>query len=129
MIKLIDILKESVTFNIKRRKLNIPLLIKKGALFITYPHGDDGWETNDEKDRSCSIITLVNVKEANPKWQGEGNKPEYQKPKAYKHAEKVINSSKPNLGSSEIGDEKYQQILDSIKMLNISEKDAFLNEQ
>ena len=129
MIKLINLLKESVTFNIKRRKLNIPLLIKKGALFITYPHGDDGWETNDEEDWSCSIITLVNVKDANPEWQGEGSKPEYQKPKAYKHAEKVINSSKPNLGSSEIGDEKYQQILDSIKMLNISEKDAFLNEQ
>ena len=129
MIKLIDILKESVTFNIERRKLKIPLLIKKGALFITYPHGDEGWETNDEEDWSYSIITLVNVKKGNPEWQKEGNKPEYQKPKSYKHAEKVINSSKPNLGSSEIGDEKYQQILDSIKMLNISEKDAFLNEQ
>jgi hypothetical protein len=129
MIKLINLLKESVTFNIERRKLNIPLLIKKGALFITYPHGDEGWETNDEEDWSCSIITLVNVKKGNPEWQKEGNKPEYQKPKSYKHAEKVINSSKPNLGSSEIGDEKYQQILDSIKMLNISEKDAFLNEQ
>ena len=79
MIKLIDLLKEAVTFNIERRKLNIPLLIKKGAIFITYPHGDDGWETNDEEDWSYSIITLVNVKDANPKWQGEGNKPEYTK--------------------------------------------------
>ena len=127
MIKLIDILKEVVTFNIERRKLNVPLLIEKGAIFITYPHGENGWETNDKRDWSYSIITLVNVEDANPKWQGEGNRPEYQKPKAYKQAEKIINSSKPNLGSSEIGDEKYQQILKSIEKLNIPEKEAFLD--
>jgi hypothetical protein len=126
MIKLINLLKESLTFNIKRRKLNVPLLIRKGALFITYPHGEEGWEVDDKEDRSCSIITLVNVKEGNPEWQKDGDKPEYQKPQSYKHAEKVINSSKPNLGNSEIGDEKYQQILDSIKLLNIPEKEAFI---
>ena len=126
MIKLINLLRESVTFNIERKKLNIPLLIKKGALFITYPHGDEGWETADQEVWSKSIITLVNVKEGNPEWQKDGDKPEYQKPQSYKHAEKVINSSKPNLGNSEIGDEKYQQILDSIKLLNIPEKEAFI---
>ena len=127
MIKLINLLKESVTFNIERKKLNIPLLIKKGALFITYPHGEEGWETADQEDWSYSIITLVNVKQSNPdSWQRDGNNPDYQKPQSYKHAEKVINSSKPNLGNSEIGDEKYQQILDSIKLLNIPEKEAFI---
>ena len=121
MIKLTDLLKEvgGLAFNIKRRKLNVPLLIRKGALFITYPHGEGGWEVDDKEDWSYSIITLINVKEANPEWQKDGNNPEYQKSKSYKHAENIINSSKPNLGSSEIGDEKYQQILNSIKLLNI----------
>jgi len=117
MIKLLDILKEIVTFNLERKKLNIPLLIEKGALFITYPHGEAGWETDSEEDWSYSIITLVNVKEGG--WKKEA--PKYIKPKSYKHAETVINSPEPK-----IGDEKYQQILDSIKMLNIPENEAFL---
>jgi len=126
MIKLINLITESASFGIERRRLNIPLLIKKKALFITYPHGDNGWETNAAEDWNYSIVTLVNVKEGNPEWQKDGDKPEYQKPQSYKHAEKVINSSKPNLGNSEIGDEKYQQIIKSAKLLNIPEKEVFL---
>ena len=111
------------TFNIQRKKLNVPLLIKKGAILITYPHGEQGWETNDKEDWSYSVITLYNVQGGG--WQAEARK--YLKPESYDDAAKEINSSKPNLGNSElIYDGKYNQILWSAKELGISELEAFL---
>lgn len=133
MIKLLDLLKEGryddTTFKVERRKLNVPLLIKKGAIFVTYAHGEDGWEVdvekfpNAEEDWMYSLLSYVNVKDGDS-WMKEASK--YKKPKSYKHAEESINTSKPNLGNNElIYDGKYYQIIDSIKLLNIGEE-AFL---
>ncbi len=108
-----------VTYNIQRKKLNVPLLIKRGAILITYPHGEQGWETDDQEDWSYSVITLYNVQGGG--WQAEAK--QYLKPASYNDAAKEINSSKPNLGSSElIYDGKYNQILWSIKKLNLGKE-------
>lgn len=120
-MKLSEILTEDkfsqTTFNTERKKLNIPSLIKAGALLITYPHGENGWETDAEEDWSYSVITLYNVQGGG--WAAEAKK--YLKSKSYSNAEKEINSSKPNLGSSElIYDGKYEQILWSAKKLGLS---------
>ena len=115
---------DSETFNIKRRPLNVPLLIQKGAIFVTYPHGDQGWETDAKLDWQLSLITLLNV-EQEP-WCKEA--PKYRKPASYKRAEQQINSSAPNLGNDQlVYDGKYNQILWSIQKLGIPEEQAFLD--
>ena len=128
MILLKHLLKEneysSETYNIQRKKLNVPALIKAGAIFITYPHGEQGWETEDEKDGSFSLISLYNIH--NGGWTTDAK--QYLKPSSYNHAEKAINSSAPNLGSNQlVYDGKYNQILWSINKLNIPDNQAFLD--
>jgi len=112
------------TFQTKRKRLNVPELIKAGALFVTYPHGEQGWETDDQEDWSYSLISLFNVMHGG--WTSEAKK--YLKPASYKKAEQQINSSAPNLGSEKlVYDGKYNQILWSIKKLGISDNVAFLD--
>ena len=114
----------NTTFKIKRRKLNVPALIKAGAIFITYPHGEQGWELDNKEDWAYSLISLYNVMGGG--WQGEAKK--YLKPESYKKAEQKINSSAPNLGSDKlVYDGKYNQILWSIKKLGIPDNVAFLD--
>ena len=115
---------DNTTSKIKRRKLNVPALIEAGAILITYPHGEQGWETDDERDWSFSLITLYNVLKGG--WTSEAKK--YLKPKSYKQAEQQINASAPNLGSDQlVYDGKYNQILWSIKKLGIPDNVAFLD--
>ena len=122
----------SLTFNIKRRKLNVPELIKRGAIFVTYAHDEDGWEADPDNqnhlsDWSHSLISLYNVElgKKNGGWTAEA--PEYIKPKSYSHAERSINSSAPNLGNNQlVYDGKYNQILWSIEKLKIPENIAFM---
>ena len=113
----------STTFNQQRRQLNVPLLIQKGAIFVTYPHGEQGWETDAKEDWAYSLITLYNVQQGG--WTAEARK--YLKPVSYKRAEQQINSSAPNLGSDQlVYDGKYNQILWSIKKLGLDAQ-AFLD--
>lgn len=100
------------TFNQQRRQLNIPLLIKKGAIFITDPHGEQGWETDSE---GFSLITLWNVMKGG--WPSEAK--QHLRPHLYDVAAKGLN----NMGLS---DQKYNQILWSIKKLGLGDK-AFLD--
>ena len=112
----------STTFDIERQKLNVPLLIQKGAIFVTYPHGEQGWELDNKEDWAYSLISLYNVMQGG--WTSEAKK--YLKPQSYKKAEQQINSSAPNLGSDQlVYDGKYNQILWSIKKLGL-ENQAFL---
>jgi hypothetical protein len=84
-----------------------------GALFITHPHGENGWEVNDEI-WSYSLITLYNVLHGG--WAEFA--PRYIKPISYHHAAYQINHSAPNLGNSMlVYDEKYRQIMWSIDRL------------
>jgi hypothetical protein len=117
---------EPYTFNQPRRQLNVPELIKRGAIFVTYPHGEQGWETDDQEDWSYSLISLYNVMQGG--WTKEAKK--YIKPASYKKAEQQINSSAPNLGKNQlVYDGKYNQILWSIEKLNIPDSVAFLDNQ
>jgi hypothetical protein len=102
----------------------VPLLIQRGAIFVTYPHGDSGWETDKKLDWQFSLITLMNVEQI--PWCKEA--PKYRKPASYKKAEQKINSSAPNLGNDQlVYDGKYNQILWSIQKLGIPEEQAFLD--
>ena len=114
----------NTTFQTERRRLNVPALIKAGALFVTYPHGEQGWELDNKEDWAYSLISLYNVMQGG--WAGEAKK--YLKPASYKKAEQQINSSAPNLGSNQlVYDGKYNQILWSIKKLGIPDNVAFLD--
>ena len=100
------------TFNQPRRQLNVPLLIQKGAIFITDPHGDNGWEPNSE---GFSLITLHNVELGEP-WCKEAK--QHLRPNLYNVAAKGLNA----MGLS---DQKYNQILWSINKLGLG-NEAFL---
>ena len=114
----------NTTFNVDRRKLNVPALIQKGAILVTHPHGEQGWETDNKEDWAFSLISLYNVLHGG--WTNEAKK--YLKPASYKKAEQHINSSAPNLGSDKlVYDGKYNQILWSIKKLGIPDNVAFLD--
>ena len=115
---------DNTTFKVERRKLNVPALIKLGAIFVTYPHSEQGWETDNEEDWAFSLISLYNVLKGS--WPKEAKK--YLKPNSYKKAAQQINSSAPNLGSDKlVYDGKYNQILWSIKKLGIPDNVAFLD--
>ena len=116
---------DNTTFKVERRKLNVPALIKLGAIFVTYPHGEQGWEINSKEDWAYSLLSLYNVTQGG--WPSEAKK--YLKPNSYKKAEQQINSSAPNLGSDQlVYDGKYNQILWSIKKLGLPDKVAFLDQ-
>jgi hypothetical protein len=115
---------DDFTFNVKRRKLNVPALINAGAIFVTYSHSEQGWDIRNKADWSYSLISLYNVESGG--WTAEAKK--YVKPGSYKHAEQSINSSKPNLGSNDlVYDGKYNQILWSIEKLKLPDNVAFLD--
>jgi len=105
---------EPYTYNLPRRQLNVALLIQRGAIFITEPHGDDGWEPDSE---GFSLITLHNVELGEP-WCKEAK--QHLRPNLYNAAAKGLN----NMGLS---DQKYNQILWSIERLGIPEEQAFLD--
>jgi predicted nucleotidyltransferase len=98
--------------NQPRRQLNIPALIKQGAIFVTHPHGPEGWET-DRPDWDFSLITLQNILQKSPNWVADYKK--------YISNDKKLTQDFIN----RISDEKYQQILWSIDKLNIPDNVAF----
>ena len=104
------------TFAQKRRNLNISELIKRGAIFITHPHGPAGWET-DRPDWDFSLITLQNVLQRSPDWAVEYKK--YIRPESYPKATQQF--------FDKLSDQKYNQILWSIKKLNIPDDVAFID--
>jgi len=103
------------TFDLPRRQLNVPLLIQKGAIFVTHPHSEQGWETGANiPDWQFSLITLHNLYHL--PWCADAKK--YLKPEAYNQVSKQIHS---------VTDGKYNQILWSIQKLGIPEEQAFLD--
>jgi len=105
------------TYNLPRRPLNVPELIKRGAIFVVDPHGDNGWEPDAE---GFSLVTLYNV--AKGGWPAEAR--QHLKPSMYKVAAKALNQQGPG---TMMYDGKYNQILWSIKKLGIPEEVAFLD--
>lgn len=103
---------EEFTFDQERKQLNIPELLKQGAIFVTHPHGPEGWET-DRPDWDFSLITLQNVLQKSPNWVADYKK--------YISNDKKLTQDFIN----RISDEKYQQILWSIDKLNIPDNVAF----
>lgn len=110
---------DNFTFTQARRQLNIPELIKRGAIYITHPHGPDGWET-DRPEWDFSLITLQNILQKSPDWSVQYKK--YIRPESYSSATQDF--------FNKLSDQKYQQILWSIKKLGIPDEYAFTdNEQ
>jgi hypothetical protein len=107
------------TYDLPRRQLNVPELIKRGAIFITEPHGPNGWEPDAE---GFSLVTLYNV--AKGGWPAEAK--QHLKPSMYRAAESGLNRQGPG---SMLYDGKYRQILWSIKKLGIPNEVAFLDKQ
>jgi len=105
------------TYNLPRRPLNVPELIKRGAIFVVDPHGPNGWEPDAE---GFSLVTLYNV--AKGGWPAEAG--EHLKPSMYKAAELGLNRQGPG---TMLYDGKYNQILWSIKKLGIPDEVAFLD--
>jgi GNAT superfamily N-acetyltransferase len=105
------------TYNLPRRSLNVPELIKRGAIFITEPHGPNGWEPDAE---GFSLVTLYNVMKGG--WPAEAK--QHLKPSMYKVATKALNQQGQG---TMMYDGKYNQILWSIKKLGIPEEVAFLD--
>jgi hypothetical protein len=106
------------TYNLPRRPLNVPELIKRGAIFVVDPHGENGWEPDAE---GFSLVTLWNV--AKGGWPAEAR--QHLKPSMYKAAESGLNRQGPG---SMLYDGKYNQILWSIKKLGIPDEVAFLDQ-
>jgi hypothetical protein len=103
------------TYDLPRRQLNVPELIKRGAIFVVDPHGENGWEPDA---KGFSLVTLYNV--AKGGWPAEAR--QHLKPSMYKAAESGLNRQ----GS--LYDGKYNQILWSIKKLGIPDNVAFLDQ-
>jgi hypothetical protein len=106
------------TYDLPRRQLNVPELIKRGAIFVVDPHGENGWEPDAE---GFSLVTLYNV--AKGGWPAEAR--QHLKPSMYKAAESGLNRQGPG---SMLYDGKYRQILWSIKKLGIPDNVAFLDQ-
>ena len=105
------------TYDLPRRALNVPELIKRGAIFIVDPHGPDGWEPDSE---GFSLVTLWNVMRGG--WPAEAK--QHLRPNMYPVAAKMLNRQGPG---TMLYDGKYRQILWSIKKLGIPEEVAFLD--
>ena len=105
------------TYDLPRRALNVPELIKRGAIFIVDPHGEQGWEPEEE---GFSLVTLWNVMRGG--WPAEAK--QHLRPDMYPVAAKMLNQQGPG---TMLYDGKYRQILWSIKKLGIPEEVAFLD--
>lgn len=87
----------------------LSILISIGVVYITYPHDEYGWDIDDERNWSFSIITLENIiNSTSDNWTREAIL--YLKPSSYNYAERIF----PQL----IGTEKYEQTIRSIHFLN-----------
>jgi GNAT superfamily N-acetyltransferase len=106
------------TFDIPKRPMNARELIKRGAIFVVDPHGDNGWEPDAE---GFSLVTLHNYYFGDP-WCKESK--QHLKPEAYPGA---IHALKDPEELKKMSDQKYKQILWSIKKLGIPEQVAFLD--
>jgi hypothetical protein len=109
---------DEYTFDIPKRPMNAQELIKRGAIFVVDPHGDNGWEPNAE---GFSLVTLHNYYFGDP-WCKEVK--QHLKPEAYPGA---IHGLKDPEELKKMSDQKYKQILWSIKKLGIPEEVAFLD--
>ena len=113
----------SDSFKIRRKKINVPLLLERGVLRITYAGNGKGGVVKNNDPKSFAVVTSLNEKGKS----GLKIKEWPDKVVSYKEAERIINSSRPNLGSEGlIGDEKYLQILRSARNAGIKDKDIFL---
>lgn len=114
---------DATTFEEARRPLNLRNLIQSGALRITYAGNGKGGFTNTQDPESFSIITKMN-EESGPR-NLFAKFPD--KPQSYPVAERMFNQSAPNLGRYRLLDDgKYRQIVESARMLGMSDEQIFL---
>lgn len=106
------------TFKLARKQLNVPNLLKTGALRITYAGDGKGGYVRSPAPESFSVVTHLNDKAKNsptPQWPN--------KPASYLLAERKINE--PLRHEHLLYDGKYRQILKSAELLGMTAEQVF----
>lgn len=103
-----------------RRMLNVPELIKRGAIRITYGGDGKGGYVESDDPNDFSLITNVN-KQKSSDYDAWPDKPE-----AYEAAMRMINETVNPKKGHLVYDGKYRQILDSAKMLGLPDELIYL---
>ena len=103
-----------------RRQLNIPALIKNGAIRIT--HGGDGKGGYEEVDDPTNFSLISKVNSVQDKMYDAWP----DKPASYEAAAQMINSPIDPKTGHLVYDGKYRQILDSAKMLGLPDDLIYL---
>jgi hypothetical protein len=103
-----------------RQMLNVPELIKRGAIRITFGGDGKGGFVESDDPEDFSLITEVNKRKSSDydKWPD--------KPQAYEAAARMINSPIDPKTGHLVYDGKYRQILDSAKMLGLPDELIYL---
>ena len=108
MIKLIDLLKESLNMDDSRLTFDIQKLVDDGIIFVTEPGDGQGGVTKPSWEGDCSVITLLNLTDKelvlNP-WRKEAIDRPF--PECIPYVQDT---------QTKWSEEKYQQVIDSIKM-------------
>jgi len=109
-----------VSYKEPRQMLNVPELIKRGAIRITYGGDGKGGYVESDDPNDFSLITNVN-KQKSSDYDAWPDKPE-----AYETAMRMINEPVDPKKGHLVYDGKYRQILDSAKMLGLPDELIYL---
>jgi hypothetical protein len=103
-----------------RQMLNVPELIKRGAIRITYGGDGKGGYVESDDPNDFSLITEFNKRKSSDydAWPD--------KPEAYEAAMRMINEPVNPKKGHLVYDGKYRQILDSAKMLGLPDELIYL---
>lgn len=103
-----------------RQMLNVPELIKRGAIRITYGGDGKGGYVESDDPSDFSLVTNINKESSSmfDKWPD--------KPISYDVAAQIINSPIDKKKGHLVYDGKYRQILDSAKMLGLPDELIYL---
>jgi hypothetical protein len=109
-----------LTYDEPRQMLNVPELIKRGAIRITFGGDGKGGFVESDDPNDFSLVSKVNSVQDKmyDKWPD--------KPQAYEAAARIINSPIDPKTGHLVYDGKYRQILDSAKMLGLPDELIYL---
>lgn len=109
---------DEYTFTDERRKLNVPELLKRRAVRITYAGDGKGGYDKSTDEKLFSVVTLMNDESVNsptPTWPD--------KPQSYALATKLMNA--PLKRDHLLYDGKYRQIIASAFKLGMAPEEIF----
>lgn len=107
------------TFDDPRRTLNIRALVNAKAIRITYPGDGKGGVVKDEAPEAFAVVSLINDMVPDSPTRNWPSKP-----KSIAAAQRVINGKEPS-GKLWLADGKLRQILESAKLVGMSEDEIY----